>query len=245
MTPEETAAACGPAVGGIAAGFMLDPATYAAGVEAGFGGIDFYVAGRGGALGDVDADAVIEAFALFEPSMVRSNWASGVAVMPPRACAERFIAVGHAWATSHLRADGCDWARFADLLGRVTRAGDGSPLLDGWRSVPEPEVGPDGDARPLALHRLNVAREQRFAAHSAAVAAQGLTPVEALSARTPFMIGIFGWGEPVEVDDDIRARWEAAEAATDEALAPAYATLDEGERAELAALCEAALAAVE
>lgn len=245
MTPEETAAACAPAVSGIAAGFMLDPATYAAGVEAGFGGLDFYVAGRGGALGDVDADAVIDAFALFEPSMVRSNWASGVGVMPPRACAERFIAAGHAWATSHLRADGCDWARLAELLGRVIHVGDGGPLVEGWRAVPEPAVGPDGDARALALHRLNVAREQRFAAHATAVAAQGLTPIEALSARTPFMIGIFGWGEPVDVDDDVRARWEAAEAATNEALAAAYGALDEGERAELVALCEAAVAAVE
>ena len=32
---------------------MTDPATYAYGAELGFEGMDFYVAGRGGALGDV------------------------------------------------------------------------------------------------------------------------------------------------------------------------------------------------
>jgi hypothetical protein len=222
---------------------MLDPATYAAGAEAGFSGIDFYAAGRGGALGDVDAATVAEAFAFFEPGVVKANWESGTAVLPPRACAERFMAVGHQWATAHLRADGCDWARLAELLGRVADADTvGAPLVAGWRSMPEP--GGD-DPRPLALQRLNVAREQRFAAHAAAVADQGLTPVEAMSVRTPYMLALFGWGEPAEVTDELRARWEAAEAATNRALAPAYATLDEGERAELVALCQAALASVE
>ena len=77
MTPEETAAACAPAVSGLAANFMLDPATYAAGAEAGFAGLDFYAAGRGGVLGHVDADEVTAAFTFFEPGTVRRTGSRG------------------------------------------------------------------------------------------------------------------------------------------------------------------------
>ena len=51
---------------------MTDPATYAYGAELGFDGMDFYVAGRGGALGDVPADVVTAAFIYFEPDVVRA-----------------------------------------------------------------------------------------------------------------------------------------------------------------------------
>jgi hypothetical protein len=242
MTPEETAAACAPAVGGIAANFMLDAATYAQGAQAGFAGLDFYARGRGGALGDVDAEAVIEAFHFFEPQTVRTNWETGAGVMPGRDAAARFIECGHTWAAEHL-GDGVDWARLAELLGRVNAAGDAKTgaLFAAWRDMPEPDAS---DPKALALHRLNVAREHRFAAHAQAIRESGLSPVEAMAVKSPHMMGIFGWTEGPTVTDEMKARWEAAEAATDAALAPAYATLDDSERAELASLCEAALAAV-
>ncbi len=243
MTPEETAAACAHAVSGIAAGFMLDGATYATGAAAGFAGLDFYAAGRGGALGDVDAAAVVDAFHFFEPSTVSQNWELGAKVMPPKEAAARFAECGHAWANAHL-GDGVDWARLAELLGRVNDAGDpaASPLFAGWRDMPEP---PADDVKALALHRLHVAREHRFAVHAAAVRDTGLTPLEAMAVKSPHMLGIFGWtGDVPEVTDDMKAKWDQAEAATNAGLAPAYATLDEGERAELASLCEAALSAV-
>lgn len=244
MDPEDTAAACAAAIGGIAANFMLDAGTYAAGAELGFSGIDFYAGGRGGALGDVDADVVAAAFAFFEPSVVRANWEQARAAMAPREAAAAFIACGHRWAVEHLAADGCDWGRLAELLGRVNAAASPAcaPLFAAWRLMAEPT---DGDARALALHRLHVGRELRFALHAAAVVAAGLSAPEAMAVRSPYMAGLFGWTEPLpEVTDDLRQRWEAAEAATNRALAPAYATLDDGAREELAALCAAALAAV-
>jgi len=243
MDPVETATACAPAVSGIAANFMLDAATYAAGAEAGFGGLDFYARGRGGALGDVSAEEVVEAFHFFEPGTVRSNWEAGAAVLPGRDAASRFIACGHRWAAEHL-GDDVDWARLAELIGRVNAAApdDVAPLFAAWRTIPEPDAS---DAKALALHRLNVAREHRFAAHAAAVRASGLTPIEAMAVKTPHMIGIFGWsGDAPEVTPELKARWDEAEAATNRALAPAYATLDAGERSELVALCAAAVAAV-
>lgn len=243
MNPEETAAACKDAVSQIASKFMLDGATYAAGMEAGFAGIDFYAAGRGGALGDVDADVVAAAFAFFEPGTVRANWEQGAKVMAPREAAARFMACGHAWAVANLPAEGVDWARLAELIGRVNAAASPAvaPLFAAWRRMPEPA---DADPRALALHRLNVARELRFALHAAAVVAAGIAPIEAMAVASPGMIPIFGWtGETPAVDDTLKGRWDAAEAATNRALAAAYAALDEAERDELVALCRAAYAA--
>ena len=243
MTPEETAAACAGAVSGIAANFMLDPSTYAAGAEQGFSGLDFYAAGRGGVLGRVDADEVSAAFTFFEPGVVRTQWELGSSVMEPPDASKAFIAAGHRWATEHLDADACDWARLAELLGRVNAAAPDvfGPLFAGWRNLPEPD---GADPRALALHRLNVARELRFAAHAAAVRSAGISAPEAMAVRSPQMAGLFGWNELPDVTDDLRSRWEAAEAETNRSLAPAYAVLDEGERSELVKLCGAALGAV-
>ena len=242
MNPEETAAACAGAVSGIAANFMLDGATYAAGAELGFSGIDFYATGRGGVLGQVDGDEVAAAFAFFEPSVVRSNWEQGAAVMDPPEASKAFIGVGHRWAVEHLDAGACDWQRLADLLDRVNEATPAaSALAANWRDAPEPD---GADPRALALHRLNVARELRFAAHAAAVTGAGISAPEAMAVRSPQMAGIFGWSELPDVNDELRSRWEAAEAETNRALAPAYATLSEAERAELVELCAAALGAV-
>ena len=242
MTPEETAAACAAAVSGIAANFMLDPNTYAIGAEKGFSGLDFYAAGRAGVLGHVDADEVTAAFTFFEPGVVRQNWEQGSAVMDPPEASKVFIGAGHQWATEHLDADACDWARLAELQGRVNAAATPvTSLAAGWRELPEPD---GSDPRQLALHRLNVARELRFAAHAAAVTGAGISAPEAMAVRSPYMAGLFGWNELPDVNDELRTRWEEAEAETNQALAPAYATLSEAERSELVELCAAALGAV-
>ena len=243
MTPEETAAACAGAVSGIAANFMLDPNTYAIGAAQGFSGLDFYAAGRAGVLGHVDADEVTAAFAFFEPGVVRQNWEQGSAVMDPPEASKTFIGAGHRWALAHLDADACDWARLAELQGRVNAAAssDLGPLFAGWRDLAEPE---GADPRALALHRLNVAREMRFAVHAAAVSGAGISAPEAMAVKSPHMAGLFGWTELPDVNDELRRRWEEAEAETNRGLAPAYAALDEDERAELVGLCAAALGAV-
>lgn len=241
MTPEETAAATATAISGIASGFMLDGATYAAGGEAGFAGLDFYAAGRAGVLGRVDADVVAAAFAFFEPGAVRGFWEQALTVMEPREASALFAACGHRWAAAHL-GDDVDWPRLADLLGKVTAAASPAvaPLFAAWRTMEEPAADEAG-GRALALHRLNVARELRNALHAAAVIAHGLRPVEALVIRSPHMVPLFGWTDGVpEPDAATRARWQDAEAATDRAMAPAYEALDDAERRELASLCAAA-----
>ncbi len=67
--------------------FMLHPDTTARGEALGLDLAGFYGLGRGGVLGDVDADVVISAFAFFEPGMVRAIWDGARTKMSPSECA--------------------------------------------------------------------------------------------------------------------------------------------------------------
>lgn len=242
MTPDASATATASVVGDLPSRFMLDMDTYAAAAEDGFEGMDFYAAGRGGALGDVPAAVVTATFVFFEPTLVEESWTRAGAVMTRQAAADRWAVACHRWADAHL-GDDVDHARLAELVGRVNDAAStaGAPSFGAWRAQPEPE--PDR-AAALALHRLMVLRELRGGLHGAAVIAHGLSPQTALTIKTPHMLPIFGWAEPAPEADDPASHtaWAEAEAATDRALAPAYAALDEAERDELVALLDAARA---
>src|SRR4051794_21668410 len=102
MDALETAIATAPAVSTVGSHFMLDGGTYAKGAELGFSGLDFYVTGRGGVLGDVDADVVSAAFCFFEPGSVRTLWEQGTKVMPAAKAADAFLDCGHGWAEEHV-----------------------------------------------------------------------------------------------------------------------------------------------
>jgi hypothetical protein len=243
MTPTDAAAAVHDAVVNVPSHFMLDMATYAKGAELGFSGLDFYVAGRGGALGEVHGEVVAAAFVFFEPANVVVNWESGRRVMGPREAAIEFARVGWAWADEHL-SDDVDHERLAALLADVVAgtAPAGAPLFAAWREQPEP-----GDSRPKAqvLHRLNLLRELRGGLHAGAVLAAGFTPLEAVMAKTPGMAPIFGWSEPYPSFADRSAEWQVADRATDVAFGlAALAHLDEAGRRELVGLGQAVAGAV-
>lgn len=237
MTPEETAVKTAAAIGGVASRFMLDPATYAAASELGFQGMDFYAAGRGGALGDVDADVVAAAFVFFNPAAIRASWKGGRAVMEPSEAAQAWATAAHTWAEANIP-DDVDAARLADLAGTLCDAADvaGAPVFAGWRNLPEPGVE---RAKALALHRLNGLRELRNALHGGAVLATGLAPVSALMVRQPYMAGVFGWEDPPAPAEVDQVTWETAEAATNRAFGRTFEALDEDERAEFATLVNA------
>lgn len=239
MTPEQTASASAAAIGALGSHFMLDMPTYATGTELGFDGMSFYFGGRGGALGDVDADVVAAAFVFFNPATVAEAWNLVGGVMGRREAAEAFAGCSHRWAESHLPSS-LDAAALAHLAGKVVAAASpaGAPLFAAWRTMPEP----DGDAA-LALHRMNVLRELRGGLHGCAVLAAGIEPRVAVEVRTPYMSQLFGWPEPGDASAH-QGAWDAAEAATDRAMASAFAVLDDAERARFVALADEAQAGV-
>ncbi|WP_460370566.1 helix-turn-helix domain-containing protein, partial [Actinocorallia lasiicapitis] len=129
------------------------------------------------------------------------------------------------------------WSRLAELLKAVVDAAEvgGAPLFAGWRAVPLPD---DGHGRVLQL--THVLRELRGGLHFLATKAAGVGPLQAvLISGSPLAAGpdqarVFGWREPFEeITPELQDRWTAAEARTDELIAPAFAALTPAELDEL------------
>jgi hypothetical protein len=232
MTPEQAAHEMREAVVSIPGRVMRDAATYAHGAELGFEGMDFYIAGRGGALGDVPADVVTAALVFFEPNTVRAAWERSAAVMSRGRAAGEWASMFYAWARQSLPEDR-DWAMATDLLRRALDATlvAGAPLFAGWRALPRPE-----DLRELALYQLNALRELRGALHGAAVLTVGLLPIEAIAVRTPNLLQVFGWPEDPIDPEPLHQRWALAEARTDRMVGRCLAVLDDAERGALVQL---------
>lgn len=218
--------------------FMLHPETLQLGAERGHqGGYGFYVTGRGGVLGDVDADVVSSAFGFFEPALVRKMWQRGTEVAPARTVGDQFTEACQAWGRRRLD-DFAGAARVAELAGAVAAIADsaGLALFAGWRAQPLPD-----DAPARAYQLLHVLREWRGSAHVVAVRASGLTPLEAVSGNGGAdRAELFGWSAPYPDAAATADRRAAAEALTTEIVLPAYrAALSEADVAELAELLTA------
>ena len=232
MDAQAAAEATASAVSAVGRHFMLDGATYAKGAELGFAGLDFYAAGRGGVLGEVDADVVAAAFAFFEPGYVRSQVELGRKVMSADAAAAAWADCCAAWAEAHV-GDDAPLDRLNPLLDQLVAAGRPAcaAIFSGWRALPVPS-----SPKAHAVHQLNGIRELRHGLHSAAVLAAGLSPHEALSIASPHMAPIFGWAGLADGAEERKPQWQAAEAATNTAIAHAYEGLDDAARDELVEL---------
>ena len=220
-----------PAVYELGARFMIDMATYVRGAELGFSGLDFYVRGRGGVLGEAPADVVVAAFGIFEPAHLAAEWTKGSAVMPAGAAAREFARCIEPLAERVLPAESTVAARsFTALASRVIDAAPvaGAPLFAGWRQLPVPS-----EPRAAALHQLNALREMRFGPHLGALTASSLTMRQAVSVGDARMAAIQGWTD-LDVDvEPLRAEWQGVEAATVAAFARRFAVLDDAELSTL------------
>lgn len=235
MTQAETAKAIARPIGDLGGAFMLDGATYARGAELGFSGIDFYVLGRGGVLGDTTPDVVSSAFFFWNPAQVRTQWELARKVMEPAAAAIEWVNLCHAYGDAHLP-ELAELNRFSELAAKVCDAASpaGAALFAGWRSLPVP-----GSDRPKARaqHYLNALRELRGGLHGGAVLAMGLSPAEAVALHSPMMAPVFGWDvSTIPVDDSSKSEWKIAEAGTDLAMARVLHALTAEECAEFEAL---------
>ncbi len=242
LTAAATDQATSKAIHDLGSAFMLHQETMARSKENGYDNpFAFYFAGRGGVLGDVDAEVVYAAFGWFAPAVVRPMWEAGVAVHGARQAADRYAAACAAWGRDHLEGvDGLD--RFAALAERVVEAADtsGRSLFAGWKVQPRVDDGPG-----RAMQLVHVLREWRGANHLVATTAAGLSPLEAiLGGDGEGQAKFFGWPEPFPaVGEELRRRRQEAETLTDSLCAPSFEVLSAGERAELVALVPALLAA--
>jgi hypothetical protein len=213
---------------------MLHPETMDRAAKQGYAnGFAFYFAGRGGVLGDVDADVVAAAMGWFNPSIVRMMWEEGVAVAGARETARRYNEACAAWGRDHLTGvEGLD--RFVTLAEQLCAGADGSglPLFAGWRA--EPRVD---DTPGRAMQLIHVLREWRGGVHLVATTAAGLSPVEAILTNDgEGQASMFGWSDFPDCTG-LEDRHGEARATTDRLCAAVYErTLSGDERAVFAGL---------
>jgi hypothetical protein len=212
---------------------MLDPETMAHGAEAGYpNGFAYYVAGRGGVLGDVDSDVVFSAFMFFERTLIDKLWRAGVAVEGARAAGKRYMQSCDAWGKKHL-ANVDQLELFITPAEKLVSHVDSSglSLFAGLRAEPLPSEAP---ARAYRL--ITLIRELRGCLHIAACVTHGLSGLEAsLVSSGEGMTKLHGWAPPYPDVSHLVAVRDAAEKATNDAMTRLIALhLTEAEMNQLA-----------
>jgi len=241
LTSIDTVRATSATLGDLGARYMLHPDTSAAGTAAGYAnGMAWYVAGRGGVLGDVHADVVVAAFGFFNPDLIRTMWAKGLETEGARAAATRYGQVCAEFGRARLQGvDGLD--RFCELAERVVNAvhPSGVSLFAAWRGEPMPT-----DAPARAYWLIALLREWRGSEHIVAVRASGLTPLQSVltgydnEERIALAVRMMGYRDVTEDASALKQKRRDAEALTDALLVPGFDALTAEERGEFAALVD-------
>jgi hypothetical protein len=224
------------------------PKTLRTARELGLTGWSFFVAGLGGALGDVHPDTVAAALGFIARDAVRDAWAAARQVQPVACIAAQNLAQCCRWGSEKL--DGLAAAEsLADLTARIAAGVDetGMPLFAAWRAMTAQILGAEITAGARIAVQMNLLRHHRAAAHLMAVRTTGLTPLEAIISGPEGEAGAvaFGWQAPYPAIGPLMRRRAFAEALTDRICGPAYAVLTVVERAEFVRLADAAAAQAE
>ena len=236
MTSRALSDAVSPIFGDIGSKYMLDPATGEIGKAAGYpDGFSFYFAGRGGVLGDVDADVVHAAFMFFDQGVVRKMWERGIQVEGARKAGERYAGAADTWGRAHLAKFG-NAARFCALAEKVVNSVDpvGLSLFAGLRAVPLPQ-----DPHARAYRLITYLRELRGCLHINAAVAEGLNGMQAVlaSENGAFFAKLHGYQEPYPDVSHLTQNRVRAEEVTSKLMSDVYErSLSAAERAEFAAL---------
>ena len=213
---------------------MTSPTTYARGAELGFEGIDFYVAGRGGALGDVPADVVDRRVRVLLARHRRAGVGTvGDGDAAPRRPRSEWAGVLPRLGARELDAGQVDWTRARRACSAASSRNApvaGAPLFAGWRDAARARRATPG-ARAPPPQRACASCAARCTARRCS--RSGSRRSRRSLVRTPKMI------VGVRVD---RARpptpsrstngGRLAEARTDRMLGRHFAVLDDDERKE-------------
>jgi hypothetical protein len=244
VTPEETARRAKPAIVRLGAAFGSDPTFDKTAAQLGLSRWAFYFGARAGVLGRVDAEVVAAACGFFAPSLVTAAWDEALAAHDPTTIVAADVRLCLEWAREHFADAPTDLTRAAVLAERVVAAADATarPLFAGWRALPARADDPAGRLA-LALLRL---REHRGASHLIAVAAEGLTPLEAIlvDSGQP-KAAANGWLPPYPQTVVARTRMLGADRRAGILAGRPYAALTEPERDDLVSTLEALHASVQ
>jgi hypothetical protein len=215
--PTQIASTIAPLLGSLGSKYMLDPETMAHGAAASYpNGFAYYVAGRGGVLGDVDSDVVYSAFMFFEPSLIDKLWKAGIAVEGARAAGKRYMQSCDAWGEKHLSSVenlSLFIAPAEKLISNVDSSG--LSLFAGLRAEPLPS-----NLAARAYRLITLLRELRGCLHIAACITHGLSGLEAsLLSSGEGMTKLHGWAPPYPDVSHLAEARNDAEKSTNDAMA--------------------------
>lgn len=231
MTNEELLATACPMIGDLGAAFYFIPETMGVGKELGLRGMEFYVIGRGGQMGDTDGAAVAAAFGYFKPAFLRGVWEDAKSRVSPRAAGAAHLAC----CADMSRAKFSGLAGLDALVGALDAVNDAADP-DGlalYAAIKTETLATDPAGRLLQLVAL--LREFRGSAHLIALRAAGIDSKTAHFIKRPDMWKSFGYTEdeaPTVTDAD-HAKMAEAERLTNALVEPAYAVLSDPQRTVL------------
>ena len=215
-------------------GFYFDPLTAERAKELGMNVFEFYGLGRGGVLGDVDAEVVDRAFTFFHPRTMDFLFHRARAKADPVATAREHVLAAYAFADRTFGALDVDLlADVGALARRVTsEAEPGHHLLaTGYLQYQAP-----ASAVHAAYLGTILLRELRGGAHIDAVAQVGLTPLEACYLQDDSVFKLHGYSDDdvPPVTPELEAKKIHAEVVTSELMARYFSVLSGDERQRLA-----------
>lgn len=242
MNNQELLDAACPTINVFGAAYYFTPETLQAGKNINLGGMEFYVQGRAGQMGNCDPDAVSAAFGYFKPALLKSILEAARAKVEPRVAGaahlEACAALGRAKLASLPQLEA-----FVAVLEKVNDAADPDSLAL-YAAIRTETLASDAPGRAMQL--IAILREFRGSAHLVALRAAGIKSSTAHFIKRPDMWKQFGYteDEAPEVTDVELQKMAEAEKLTDALVEPAYAVLTQDERKVLIDGLEAVKAAL-
>lgn len=242
MNNQELLDAACPTINVFGAAYYFIPETLQAGKDINLGGMEFYVQGRAGQMGNCDPDAVASAFGYFKPTLLRSVLEAARAKVEPRVAGtahlEACAALGRTKLASLPNLDA-----FVAVLEKINNAADPDSLAL-YAAIRTETLASDAAGRAMQL--IAILREFRGSAHLVALRAVGVKSSTAHFIKRPDMWKQFGYteDEAPEVTDAVLKKMDEAEKLTDAIVEPAFAVLTQDERKTLLDGLEAVKAAL-
>ena len=214
--------------------FYFDPLTGVRAKEHGLNIYEYYGLGRGGTLGAVDTDVIIEAFTFFHPRTIERLWTMPKERADPVAVAADYVHAAYEFADRTFGALDVEvLADFAAAAHKVAAAVESGhhQLVDGYKQYEVP-------TNPLHAAYLGciLMRELRGCVHIDAVNEVGLSAVEACYLQDPMIFTLHGYveDETPSVTPETAAKKVRAEELTSAMMAQCFDVLSDDERQHFA-----------
>jgi hypothetical protein len=214
--------------------FYFDPLTGEKGKTHGLNIYEYYGLGRGGTLGDVDLEVIVDAFTFFHPRTLERMWNGGKPKADPITVAADYVQAAYEFADRTFGDIDVDVLRdFAAAAHKVAASVERGhhQLVDGYKQYDVP-------TNPVHAAYLGciLMRELRGCVHIDAVNDVGLSAVEACYLQAPMIFTLHGYveDETPEVTPESAAKKVRAEELTSEMMAECFDVLNDDERQHLA-----------